>query len=66
MLLKKGKKLPLWTGVLGGRELYAKTVADLLRKEHGDSHRAIKQLMRQTDASERTIKHWLSAQHGGS
>lgn len=64
MLLKKGKKLPLWTGVLGGRELYAKTVADLLRKEHGDSHRAIKQLMRQTDASERTIKHWLSAQHG--
>ena len=23
-----------------------------------------KQLMRQTDASERTVKHWLSAQHG--
>lgn len=64
MLLKKGRKLPLWTGVLVGREPYARTIADLLRKEHGDSHRAIKQLMRQTDASERTVKHWLSAQHG--
>ncbi|WP_246659525.1 hypothetical protein [Ancylobacter moscoviensis] len=31
---------------------------------HGDSHRAIKQLMRQTEASERTVKHWLSGQHG--
>ncbi len=64
MLLKKGRKLPPWTGVLGGREPYARTVADLLRKEHGGSHRAIKQLMLQTDASERTVKHWLSAQHG--
>ncbi|WP_084437849.1 hypothetical protein [Shinella sp. HZN7] len=64
MLPKKGRKLPLWTGVLGGREAYAKTIAGLLRKEHGDSHRAIKQLMRQTGASERTVKHWLSAQHG--
>lgn len=64
MLPKKGRKLPQWTGVLGARETYAKTVAELLRKEHGDSHRAIKQLMRQTDASERTVKHWLSGQHG--
>ncbi|MFD2577486.1 hypothetical protein ACFSTD_00225 [Novosphingobium colocasiae] len=40
-------------------------MADLLKKkEHGDSHRAVKLLMRQTDASERTIKHWLAAQHG--
>ncbi|WP_198033049.1 hypothetical protein [Methylosinus sp. PW1] len=38
----------------------------IVRKELGDvsSRRAIKQLMRQTDASERTVKHWLSAQHG--
>lgn len=64
MLPKKGRKLPLWTGVLDRREIYAQTIADLLRKEHGDSHRAVKQLMRQTDASERTVKHWLSAQHG--
>lgn len=64
MLPKKGKQLPVWVGVLGGREIYARTIAELLRKEHGDSHRAIKQLMRQTNASERTVKHWLSAQHG--
>lgn len=64
MLPKKGRKLPQWTGVLSGHQIYARTVAELLRKEHGDSHRAIKLLMRQTNASERTIKHWLSAQHG--
>lgn len=64
MLPEKGRKLPLWSGVLNGRETYAQTIAELLRKEHGDSHRAIKQLMRQTDASERTVKHWLAGQHG--
>ena len=64
MLQKKGRRLPAWKSVLGGREVYARTIAELLRKEHGDSHRAIKQLMRQTDASERTVKHWLSGQHG--
>lgn len=64
MLPKKGRKLPLWKGVLSGREIYARTIAELLHKEHGDSHRAIKQLIRQTNASERTVKHWLSGQHG--
>src|SRR4051812_519020 len=63
MLLKKGRKLPVWKGVLGGRDILAQTIADLLRKEHGDTHRAAKQLMKQTNASERTVKHWLSAQH---
>ncbi|MCZ4088699.1 hypothetical protein [Sinorhizobium psoraleae] len=63
MLQKKGRKLPVWKGVLGGRDTFARTIADLLRKEHGDSHRAIKQLIRQTNASERTAKNWLSAQH---
>ena len=64
MLPKKGRKLPAWKGVLSGREAYAQTVAELLRKEHGQSHRAIKHLMRQTHASERAVKHWLSGQHG--
>ena len=64
MLPKTGRKLPLWKGVLERREIYARTIAELLRKELGDSHRVIKQLMRQTDASERTVKHWLSGQHG--
>ena len=64
MLPKKGKKLPVWEGALEGRQAYAGIIADLLRKEHGDSHRAVKQLMRQTGASERTVKHWLAANHG--
>jgi len=63
MLPKKGSKLPMWPGFLGDREVLAFTVADLLKKEHGNSHRAIKELMRQTGASERTVKHWLSGQH---
>ena len=64
MLPKTGRKLPAWKGVLSGREVYAQTVAELLRKEHGQSHHAIKHLMRQTHASERAVKHWLSGQHG--
>ena len=64
MLPKKGRGLPRWQGVLSGRQSYAQAVSDLLRKEHGDSRSGIKQLMRQTHASERTVKHWLAAQHG--
>ncbi len=64
MLPKKGRRLPPWTGALAGRKAYALTIAGLLRKELGESHRAIKQLMRTTDASERTVKHWFSGQHG--
>lgn len=63
MLPKTGRKLQVWKGVLGGRDMLAQTIADLLRKQHGDTHRAIIQLMNQTNASERTVKHWLSAQH---
>ncbi|MEA3263219.1 MAG: hypothetical protein U9R07_07015 [Pseudomonadota bacterium] len=36
----------------------------MLRKEHGDTHRAVKQLMRLTHASERSAKHWMAGQHG--
>lgn len=64
MLPKKGRRLPAWNGALKGRQAYADVIADLLKREHEDSHRAVKSLMRQTDASERTIKHWLAAQHG--
>lgn len=64
MLPKRGRKLPAWEGALANRQAYAEVVADLLRKEHGDSHRAVKQLMRLTHASERSAKHWMAAQHG--
>lgn len=64
MLPKKGRKLPKWKGALAGRQAYAETIAELLKREHGGTHRAVKQVMRLTDASERTVKHWLAAQHG--
>lgn len=64
MLQKKGRKIPAWQGALSGRETYARTMAELLSREVGDSHSAVKRLMLQTDASERAVKHWLSAQHG--
>lgn len=64
MLPKKGRRLPAWKGALAGRQAYAETIAELLRREHGRSHRAVKQVMKLTDASERTVKHWLAAQHG--
>ncbi len=64
MLPKKGRKLPKWEGVLAGRQTYAETIAQLLEREHGGTRRAVKQVMRLTDASERTVKHWLSGQHG--
>jgi hypothetical protein len=64
MLPKKGRKLPAWEGALASRQAYAEIIANLLRKEHGDTHRAVKQLMRLTHASERSAKHWMAAQHG--
>lgn len=64
MLPKKGRKLPKWEGVLVGRQAYAETIAQLLEREHGGTHRAVKHVMKLTEASERTVKHWLSGQHG--
>lgn len=64
MLPKKGRKLPAWEGALASRQAYAEVIASLLRKEHGDTHRAVKQLMGLTHASERSAKHWMAAQHG--
>ncbi|WP_337138234.1 hypothetical protein [Sphingomonas aquatica] len=45
MLPKKGRKLPAWEGALASRQAYAEVIANLLRKEHGDTHRAVKQLV---------------------
>ena len=66
MLPKMGRKLPEWKGALAGPETYAAVIANLLKKEHGTSHRAIKDLMYLTNASERTVKYWLSGKNGPS
>ncbi len=63
---KKDGKSPKWMGVLRDRSSYAQTLADLLRKEHTDSGWSIKTIMRETGASESSVKGWLYAQHGPS
>lgn len=45
---------------------YASSIADALRAELGNSHQAIKTLMRWTGANERTTKNWLSGTNGPS
>jgi hypothetical protein len=43
---------------------YAAAIAGALRAELGDSHRAVKSVMRWTGASERTVKNWLAGRRG--
>jgi hypothetical protein len=63
MFPKTGKKLPLDRV---DSHIYAQAIADALRTELGQSHRATKTLMRWTGASERTAKNWLSGHCGPS
>lgn len=63
MLPKKGKFLPKGSG--GGLERsYAKAVAQALREDLGETHQAIKTVMRWTGVSERTVKNWFSGASG--
>lgn len=63
MFPKTGNKLP--PDRLDSH-VYASAIADALRTELGQSHRATKTLMRWTGASERTAKNWLSGSCGPS
>lgn len=45
---------------------YRRAIADVLRRELGPTHQAIKTLMRWTGASERSAKYWLSGERGPS
>jgi hypothetical protein len=64
MLPKTGKALPKGDGRAAASLTYAAAVALALRDELGDSHRAIKVVMRWTGASERTVKNWFAATRG--
>ena len=66
MLPKKGKMLHLWVGVTKSPKDYAELIAEALKMEHGDTHRSIKTIMRWTEASERSVKNWLSGESGPS
>lgn len=63
MFRKKGNNVPS-AGSDG--HPYAGAIADALRTELGQSHRATKTLMRWTGASDRTAKNWLSGSCGPS
>lgn len=56
-LQKKGK-------VLRGSIDYSEAIASALRAELGDTHRAVKTLMKWTGASERAVKNWLAGESG--
>ena len=64
MLPKTGKVLPEEDARAAAGYTYAAAVALALREELGDSHRAIKVVMRWTGASERTIKNWFAGTRG--
>jgi hypothetical protein len=64
MLPKTGKVLPEEDARAAAGGTYAAAVALALREELGDSHRAIKVVMRWTGASERTVKNWFAGMRG--
>lgn len=66
MLPKKGKMLHLWEGLAKSPKDYAELIANALKEEHGATHRSVKTIMRWTDASERSVKNWLSGEAGPS
>jgi len=43
---------------------YAAAISEALNRELGGSHRSIKTVMSWTNASERTVKNWLSGERG--
>ncbi len=66
MFPKKGNVFPNADGEARLEVNYRQTIAVALRRELGDTHRAVKTTMRWTGASERTAKNWIAGSHGPS
>ncbi len=66
MFPKKGNVFPNADGEVRSEVNYRQTIAAALRRELGDTHRAVKTTMRWTGASERTAKNWIAGSHGPS
>jgi hypothetical protein len=66
MFPKTGNVLPNAGGEARPGLSYRETISTALRSELGVTHRAVKQAMRWTGASERTAKNWIAGSHGPS
>jgi hypothetical protein len=66
MLPKTGKRFPNGDGRGGSGLTYPRAIAGALRSELGETHQAIKCVMRWTGAGERTAKNWLGGTCGPS
>jgi hypothetical protein len=64
MFPKKGKFFPGSARTTRHAVNYASVVAAELRRELGDTHQAVKTIMRWTGANERTVKNWLAGRYG--
>jgi hypothetical protein len=64
MFPKKGNYFPNGTRSGKGKVSYPTAIAAALRAELGDSHQAVKSIMRWTGANERTVKNWLAGRRG--
>lgn len=66
MFPKKGKVFPSRIRGLRHKFDYASAIAAALQQELGNTHQAIKTVMRWTNASERTVKNWFAGTSGPS
>jgi hypothetical protein len=64
MFPKKCKSFPGTARTTPQGVNYVTTVAAGLRKELGDTHRAVKTVMKWTGANERTVKNWFAGRYG--
>lgn len=64
MLPKTGKTFPDVDSRVPAAQSYAAAIATALTGELGDTHRAVKTVMRWTGASERTVKNWFAGTCG--
>ncbi|MCC8237227.1 hypothetical protein [Pinisolibacter aquiterrae] len=64
MLPKRGRILPGHAAAARSPTDFANAVARALQSELGDTHRAVKTIMRWTGASERAAKNWLEGSAG--
>jgi hypothetical protein len=64
MFPKKGNYFPNGIGGGKGGVAYPAAIAAALRAELGNSHQAVKTVMRWTGANDRTVKNWFAGRRG--